>query len=181
MRFERVAAALGAALLYALPASAAPGMTWAEERAWLQGNRAVDAATIQHGFDSDLNVNVATADLKTGRKWKLRVILTRADVVTEETFSPAKGEMATLEEGNRASQRLLRRMYGAQSEVVREFASASQVAVVPVKGGNQQFFALKGGQYGFMLDAEEVVIFRAGELNERISQAKYCSTHPECS
>ncbi len=179
--------ALAAVLLLAAAlcarADADPGMTWTQERAWLASNPFVLWQTIQHGYDKDLGVSVGTADVKGGiRRWTLHAVLDKHDVVTEETYTFAKGgSTPSLQSGNRASEALMRRMYQGEA-VADEYATARLVATVPIYNdpGQEQFFALKGGKFGFMLDPYEVVVFRASELSVRIDQAKYCSTHKEC-
>ncbi|HTU80583.1 MAG TPA: hypothetical protein VMF61_00545 [Candidatus Acidoferrales bacterium] len=171
------------ALAPAIRADADPGMGWSQERAWLAANPFVLWKTISHGFDKSLGVSVGTANVKGGkRNWILHAVLNKHDVVTEETYTFAKGgSTPSLEHGNRASTILVRRMYEGE-DVATEFAKARLVATVPIYDdpGHERFYAVKNGKFGFMLDPYEVVVFRAGELNVRIDQAKYCSTHKQC-
>lgn len=167
----------------AAPAQADPGMTWTQERAWLASSPFVVFDTITKAYDSTLQSNTGIATIKGGvRRWQLHAILTTKDVVSEETYTFAKGGSVTsLQSGNRASQVLIKRMYGGEA-IANEYANARQVASVQIYGdpGKEQFFAARGGKFGFMLDPYEVTIFRASELQERIKEAKYCSTHKEC-
>ena len=164
-------------------AAADPGMTWTAESAWLAANPAVLYDTVQHAYDKELGVTVGTVTVKGGvRRWVLHAVLDKHDVVTEETYTFARGgSLPSLEQGNRAADSLVRRMYGDEA-VGTEYASASLIATVPIYGdpGKELFYAVNDGKFGFMLDPYEVVVFRGSELGVRIQQAKYCSTHKEC-
>lgn len=180
VRIAAIVALAGAALT--ARAWADPGMTWTQEQAWLN-SKTVVVTNVKHGYDSSLGVNTGSANVQVGqRQWSMAITLTRDDVVTEEIFSPPNGSKnLALENGSRAEQRLIRKMYG-QSGVATEFASAVMVATVQLNGetGEQKFFAVTNGQYGFMLDPYELVVFRNSELNARIKRAQYCSTHTGC-
>ena len=163
-------------------AFAAPGMTWAQEKAWLVQNPGVQSGSVHHGYDADLGVNTGLARVQALRRWwTVHVTLTHGDVVTEESFTPDKGGGAIRTQGGPVVAALFDSMYGG-SAVASEYANASLVVSVPMNGSNasQQFFAAKNGKYGFMLDPYEIVVFRSSELQQRIKRAKYCSTHSEC-
>ena len=176
--------ALGCIAALSARAWADPGMTWSQERAWLASNTHVFFETINRAYDKDLGVTVGTANVKGGpRNWILHAVLTKSDVVSEETYTFSKGgSVMSLEQGNRASQALIRRMY-VGSPVLDEYLNASLVTTVPIYGeqGKEEFFAVKDGKFGFMLDPYEVTIFRNSELQERIKQAQYCANHKGCA
>lgn len=165
-------------------ADADPGMSWTQERAWLASNQYVDWHSIDKGLDKNAGVTVGTASINglKGATWIVHAVLDKNDVVTEETYTIARSADApAVQWGNRMENVLIDRMYGG-TVVANEYAGGHEIATVPIYNdpGKEQFFAMTGGKFGFMLDPYEVVVFRAGELDERIKQAQYCSTHKEC-
>jgi hypothetical protein len=164
-------------------AGADPGMTWTQEHAWLITNGFVYWQTIAKAYDKSVGVTVGTATIRGAHaQWIIHAVLDKNDVVTEETYTIAKGgETPSLQWGNRGAQILIRRMY-AGTTIADEYLNGSLVASVPIynDSGKEDFYAVKGGKFGFMLDPYEVVIFRNSELGIRIKQARYCSTHKEC-
>ena len=180
---KAVAAALALALAaLCARADADPGMTWTQERAWLASNDFVNWRTIDKGYDKAAGVTVGTATIPgiANKDWVVHAVLDKNDVVTEETYTFASTAESSQWDA-RTEKILVARMYGA-TPLADEYASAAQVATVAIYNdpGKEEFYAAQGGKYGFMVDPYEFVVFRASELDERIKQAQYCSTHKEC-